>query len=303
MTTRPCQGHGCDRQTTNQLCTACVRRTERYISELPALALDAQLTVARQGVTGGNGHAKKGDERPLPMALLKEDALSARLDEHVALLLEWADHVASVQCVAGLPARTSGRDTVAAVRLASNVLLGSAATFLRTDAQAADLAAAVWHVRAQLLRAVDRPAERVHVGRCNARVAFEPVEVDGVLSIVPGETVCGADLWAVVGSPTARCRYCDTEHAVAVAEVARRGERLAQLEEMLGTLDQVAAATRALTGIEPNRKTITQWRRRGQLRPQPGPWAAVQLFRGGDFLLLAKDSEPRTGPPRHDLTA
>lgn len=273
------------------LCSRCLRRVERAIEDLPGLVEDLELTVTRQ--TAGAALARRaGGETALPFDD-SERVQRARRD--VTVLDEWAD------LIAGSRARAASLTMAGRARRSARALLDRLAWF-EVDEQAPDAALAMVQIRDSLRRAVDRPASRVFAGLCGAEIVALVLDVDQVADVITPAievSTCAGEVYAEPGDPLAICAACGGGHHVA----ERRQLTLAAIEDELLPLAEILAAVPVLTGRNPDRATVRQWRARRRLVPASTTPAGVDLYRGGDVLRLVVDEGTRPGPRRTDEPA
>lgn len=116
-------------------------------------------------------------------------------------------------------------------------------------------------------RLIDRPAERVYLGRC----------------------ACDRELYAAERARQVTCPGCQTTHNV--------GERRTWLRDLIrdqiATAADIAAGIGELHGHEISRKTINQWHSRHRLTPRGLSPDGHPLFRIGDVLDLSNPRPPR----------
>jgi hypothetical protein len=256
------------------LCSTCLAEIEVAVGDIPALVEDLELTVTRQGV-GADLARRAAGGHPLPFAS------GPAIDEArrcVGVLDRWADHIAGCRSLAG--------DITARARRSSLAILDRRAWF-EIDPQAPLAAAEVLQIREALRRAVDRPATRVHAGRCGAVLTVLELDVDDqgeTLTPRASDAECDGAVYAEPGDPLALCRSCGVGHHV----VERRRFLIDEIEEALLPLDEILAALPILTGCNPRRDLVRQWRKRRRLVPASITTLGVELYRGGDVLALAR---------------
>lgn len=261
---------------------------ERAIGDLPGLVADLEMTVTRQSAGGHSRAAADHVERPLPFRT------GPRIDtarQAVDGLAEWCELIAG--------ARPIGRDLPHRAFAASAALL-SRLSWFREDDRAADAAAKILQIRAALRRAVDRPPSRtVWAGPCLAEVTTLEVDVDATGHKLTPRAVtrtCEGDVLAEPGDPLALCRECRVHHPI----TERHAWMLAGVDGELLPLPEILAVLPALIGRRPDPATVRQWRARGRLEPVTVTTSGVPLYRGGDVIRLAQDTDTRPGPRRRD---
>lgn len=116
-------------------------------------------------------------------------------------------------------------------------------------------------------RLIDRPAERVYLGRCD----------------------CDRELYAGERAGQVTCSGCKVTHNV--------GQRRTWLRDLIrdqyATAADIAAGIGDLHGTDINRKTINQWHHRHRLISRGLSPDGHPLFRIGDVLDLANPRPPR----------
>jgi hypothetical protein len=336
---RTCPGyHGTQAAPTlgnDYLCRQCVRRAERILGDLPSLARDVEITASRQDrvATGGSGHApaqpresKPGEEkvglaiaeRPLPVNFAADER--ARHPDVFGLLFEWADHVAAWHRVQGLPVFAASLPLTVTVPRAVAVLLRYA-DWMRLTEQGPDLAHALYTIRRELRRIVDKPPSRVYAGPCKARVAI--TDDDGA---VIGAKRCELSLFRrwdsdsivcdgyVPGEPLIPMLGCGKVHAA----TDRKDFLVDQVRMQLLPLKLVWESLYILLpNCQVDWPTAQQWTRARRIREEPAEpgkrpkvrvvparlepqrWLGdTPLYRGSDILRLADDKAPRRGRRR-----
>lgn len=318
---RACPGYDCQStlRESEFLCRRCVRRAERVIGDLTAEAHELDTTITRQAKIGGGHKRMKGDEAPLPW---NENAAS-KGDDALALLYEWADHIAQWFGEPGLPVRTTnpagGREPL--VRLASAILLRHI-DWLGPNEQSADLAHAMWVTRSRVRSLTDRPLERVWAGPCHALQPATVTEHDGLITVSLKKSRCQLDLYRAWGAETLICDGhndpdddpgCGAVHAIDDRRkrwmLAAVDEHLVPLKDVWENLPLMLPADVSVPPWDTVRKW-TQWREikdsegkvtnriRPRLHPRTVTTRGVKLYRGRDILELVADEQPRAGRRR-----
>lgn len=335
MTDRPCPGHDCARPLNpdETLCRRCTHRAERIIGDLPAEAIELDITISRQTRTATNGRRRLRDDeieqdwrgtehaqpaRPLPW----NEHAATNGDDALALLYEWADYIAQWHGEKGLPVRTSrpaaGRAPLATQ--AAGILLRHI-DWIRTAQQGPDLAHAMWITRQRVRALTDRPLERVWAGPCHALLPATVTHTDGTITVSPTKTRCQLDLYRAWGSDTLTCDGhndpggqpgCGAVHTL---DDRRKKWLLAALDEHhvpLRTAWETLPLLLAADITAPEWDTVRKWTQyqdktdeRGKtyrvpprLRPVAVTSRGVKLYRGGDILQLVADQQPRRGRRR-----
>lgn len=147
--------------------------------------------------------------------------------------------------------------------------------------------------------------ERWYAGPCNQpREDVEIVEHDdGTLTPVIRTVPCTANLYAEPGKAVIVCdgyreSGCGAHHPA----LHRHRYLLRTLRDSVLPLDAILSVLPQLTGANPSRPTVRQWRHRGQLRPVVSltKCDARVRYRGAYVIDLALDRSPRPGPGRAD---
>lgn len=131
-------------------------------------------------------------------------------------------------------------------------------------------------------RAIDKPPERVYVGRCGA----PKLDEDG------REVDCQAEVYARPGAPLAVCGGPDGCGASWDVE-ERRAWLLEAARDQLENASTIARAVTALGGQEVTPERIWKWKERGRIVPHGYEDAKRKrpLYRVGDVLdLLTSDA-------------
>lgn len=178
MSAIPCPTPGCryDRPGHRMLCGGCEADLTRALGDVPWLAEQLDITLAKQG-----SHAPAGRSAgvPLPYDPRATEAgfvLKSALVGWVRILVEAHPEGGPADTLPDVAVWLLAR----VERLAMHHDAGSAVDEIRS---------AVWHG----IRLIDRPADLVYAGPCP----------------------CGTDLYARPEAPQVTCRGCGTEHRVA----------------------------------------------------------------------------------------
>jgi hypothetical protein len=181
------------------LCGRCVHRAERVLGDLPALTRELEhTTVARQHrvTTGHGGHTKRASH-PLPVNVNAHD----RGRDVLELLFEWADKIATLDGVRGMPVFAAYRPLTELVPHAVAVLLRYS-NWMRSTPWGPDLANALHCIRRDLRRLIDCTTERLYAGPCAADLGY-------------GDNlgyVCMVPLFRSWGADEVKCDGHDPEH-------------------------------------------------------------------------------------------
>lgn len=320
---RTCPGHGCTRPLNDSefLCRGCQRRAERILGDLPSLARAVEETIAKLD-TGGNvsGGSRGVPESQPPANLAASDR--ARDKDAFGLLFEWADAVAADYGMKGLPIRLD-RIPLSTVVPAAVAILLSRSEWFRRHPDGPDAASAIWHVQRNARRIVDRRPDRWYAGRCGAaheheapcscrchvtssNLAMCDVNAGYGTGCGPHDTtswVCDRALYALPGRAEVTCDGwrqdwlgCGRVHLA----TERSAFILATLEDELVPLDLILAALPTLIHRNPDAATVRQWRHRQKIVPKSQTVLGVVLYRGGDVIKAALDTDARPGPRRRD---
>lgn len=209
MSARLCPVDGCSRPAHPDwtICGVCAFDTEKALGDVPALAEQLDISLARQGANGAR-NGSRSSEKPLPFDLKASEALYLLRNT----LVGWVRDLAGNE---GLHARWYPDDTLPAM---SAWLLMRRMRLIAHPAADQAVGEILFAV-GQCWRVVDRAAERVYVGRCGGE-----------------EGRCDEELYVRAGRDRITCRSCS-----AVVEVESRREQMrAMLDEMLLTPAQIA---------------------------------------------------------------
>ena len=245
----------CGRPVPDQAyaCPTCAGRLDRALAAVPELVDELETSIARQGRT--QAPAARGSAAGL---LPFDQAASDAYDRLVNAVATWARHVAYERGLE-LPEAPLHVDPL----IGAAGWLRDQVEWIRHRAEVNEVVDDFAQCVAGARRAIDRPPDRLYVGRCE----------------------CGTPLYARRGVEEATCRECG---AVWGVDEQRQWMILASRD----TLASAAAISRALTalGRPVAAGTIRQWgnRRRltihGRLVIHPGT-----LYRVGEVLDLADD--------------
>lgn len=250
------------------MCETCSDSLARALGDVPWLAEELEVTVARQqGIDyrrlGGSSGGKKPIERPSPANM---GAAEARAHLR-ALLVSWAlfcdaERVRNSSPHEGLPAD----ELVALSRWLLWRVDGLALHEIGSEA-VDELTSAVAHCH----RLIDRPSDRQYLGTCD---------------------LCTGRLYARPGSAWAKCDECDA--AVNAEDV--RAKLLAELDDRLCTAAEIARLSTYL-GLKADRETvrkrINQWSARGKLH-EASSFSDEPTYRFGTVyeMLVAVEYRP-----------
>lgn len=239
------------------VCTACLdaigtelRNAQEYLREL-------LITATRQDVTGDK-QARVGGTREQPLGY--RPAVTEAETQLRSTLAYWGRLVAAANGVPlyELPVARASQLAKWLAAHRDTIKRHEGAAVLLAELRAANVAAR---------RLIDRPAERVYLGRCT----------------------CGRELYARERAHQVVCSGCQTVHSV--------GERRTWLRDLIrdqyATAADIAAGIGELHGTDISRKTINQWHHRRRLTSCGLSPDGHPLFRIGDVLDLANPRPPR----------
>lgn len=269
VTAQDC-ANGCTRPLVDGfVCVWCAGQMARQLRDLPALAVDLDVMLARQTRMGDRGGSRSADQ-PVPFdPRASEVAADLR-----GLLVSWSRMIAEERGVGTLPT-----DTVAG--LAS--WLRDHVEWLRHHTAGHEAVAEVDDVVRRARRLIDRPADRQYVGVCDGQ---------GATSAPLDDEPCGYEVFA---KPRAAATACVCGYAYDVE--ARRRQMLASLEDHLGNSTYVAMVATGL-GVKVAASTVRMWVKRHKLQPRtytkPDDPAAKPkpLYRVGDVVAVAARVTP-----------
>lgn len=299
---RPCPGHDCAAvlRESEFLCGRCVHRADRILGDLVAETHELETTITRQARISTGGHRKKGDEQPLPVNLkAAHDG-----DNALMLLFEWADFIAQRHKQPGMPVRTTGVDKRVQMVTQAVGIIHRHIAWLGADEQGPECASAIWHVRRNLRRIFDRPADRWYAGPCETKgvVTVDIDDYDTITANIAG--ICQAQLYAEPGKLQIKCDGwhqddhdgCGTVHTFE----QRRVWLIEYMQGALVTIDDTLAVLPTLFPDypKPRRDSITGWVRSGRLQAQGANHVGEPTFVGIELLDLIKAYKPHTFSPR-----
>lgn len=256
-----CDAVSCSRPSPAPLCADCRNRLVRALRDIagmdgyPPLLAEINRTITRGDSMTSNtlGIIVRGSDKPLPF---NDAATETRLvlrrvvARAVRVMLH---HYGHLRCVAANVTAAAEWLAIMPGLLAEHPLSGSIHD---------QVCAAVREV----YRAIDRPPQRVYVGRCDVVVR---------IPLAP----CRQELYAVEGYDTVECSACGTTWGVA--------EQRAWLENRL--VDELAPASDLVglvvsLGRHLTTPMIRSWKRRGLLEVAAVDDKGRDLFRVGDVL-------------------
>lgn len=250
----------CGGRTDARLCNLHTRDLEKALAEMPALLAELDVTITRQDVGTGaplfacarryvdSGYEEGTTTLPATPWPFAWDAANLRwgIDN---TLSTWLRHLAESRglAVSNLLKMDQWQRVIDATTLA-RILLGLLDS-IRYDEAADQIYDEILWCQREAMRAIDRQAPDVFLGRCEALV----VEVKGDAVIAPVE--CGADLMAHSGAGEVKCQRCG-----AVFDVLTLVQHLPELDDAwarphiiagaLSTIDDDLPASTLRTWIE-----------------------------------------------------
>lgn len=254
----PCGTPGCPHITfdTAAVCRECLRRYRDLLDQVPALYGELRHTYARLDNFGPTaGMARGNSSAPLPYKPHAREALEILSN----VVLTWARTL--VQC--GGPTPRTGRDANPVRYLAANL------PALARHPQAGQAVDELTDAVALGWRTVDRPAETLLVGACEATT------VDGP---------CPQRLYAHPGDVITICPVCGATRYVE----SRRRVMLNAAKELEVTQTIALGWVRLLTDRHIPPGTFRSWISRRRLTPTGHNTAGQPLYRFGDVHTLAE---------------
>lgn len=256
MTTRGktewrCAVDGCDHNAhERRICHTCAGQLTRDIAELPALLDDLAITLSRQARIGSRNGKARAAERPLPYDLRASEAGDVLRSTLVGWVRELYDGV-----------ELWPTDSLHAMALWLHVREPRLLNHPAAEEAVDEIGAAT-----QLARCVtDRPLAKVYAGPCDA---------DG----------CDGELYAKPFDADVACPECGITHAVD----ERREAMLAELDEMLFPLTQIAKLANYFGGVDSRRasKLLGIWEARRRITPHSVDREGRGLYPFGETLAL-----------------
>lgn len=268
---------------TAYICAACESALRRDFESVALVAGEAWTTIAR--LSRFDRSPGRSAERPLPFSWEAADATWAAANT----LTTWARHIADTR---GIPLPEPAGPMHGPVCRAQPCHHHTCARITSRSREHPMAAVATWLTR-QLgwLRHRPEAAEAFDELTDACRLAVRTVDNPPVRWYA-GPCDCGVDLYAAPSARWVRCRDCGTEHDAN----ARREWLLHLAEDQLARASLVAAALTAL-GLPTKDATVRKWAERGRLIPHGTDHHGRPLYRFGDVLALARDTQ------RRDLTA
>lgn len=288
---------GCGRPTDRMLCTHCLWEIEKSLSELPALLDELTITLTRQGVISkGGGNSKKGTKgKTQPIGF--DVRASEMLNDIRTFLSGWVRDIAETydQELPQDSLRAMSRWLLSRLDI---VAVHSAADDIHREITGVAYPPYIGNGRARdgdAWRSVDRPPDRLFIGKCEATVSAEFDDPgDGLARGGVGHWRCEEDVFAKPRQSVARCLACGAEH-----DVDGRRERIKkELDGRLYTAAEIADLVVYLgdanRGREQTRKLINQWHKRGRLERHQDNHVGEPMFLFGTVMIeLAKEEKRR----------
>lgn len=242
------------------VCRECMDKLHGHIAELPGLARELAVDIAKMGRKGdGQPHGTGGIERALIF-----DPHAARILDDMRAALVSAVRVVALDQPDGLP-----RNNVTS--MCNWLARREASIALRPEG--GDICADIARARKRARRTIDLRPERVYIGDCE----------------------CGVSLYAVRSHPDPRTgERAETMHTCRADECGREWmveQRLAELHEecrdyMITQADIVAI-------VRAPRTTVSSWVARGRLTAGSVDADGVERYRYGDALDLNESRQAR----------
>ncbi|MFI7707618.1 hypothetical protein [Nonomuraea sp. NPDC049480] len=269
-----------------RVCPACHSELERDLGDVPSIAHDLQLALARQ-VRISDSSGRRGHERPLPYDQRAGDAAILLHRTIVAWVQELQAGVAimhgpTCETACGHPTCTyitlstdAGHSTADHARWLLRhlrVMVGrDGSENTRPHHAVEQLTNAIRKAR----HIIDRPLDQVYAGPCD---------------------LCGRDMYARPEASRVTCPTCVDEqgHRIGYGVQQRREWMLAEVEEMrLPAVDVARAVTSLARPIKP--ALLRTWVARRRLVPVGTNAHGKPLFRVGDVLdLMETSSMPKS---------
>lgn len=290
-----CTVDGCNRPVADNAyaCVSCARQLREALKTIAELSGDLQNAVTRQTAMGGASVARSTADKPPPFDP-KASELAGRLRNTVTT---WVRHITNergqtwpempiVGPVCSWGACTA-HSSCTAIRWSRRVrTLGETARWLsghlewiRHRAEVPEIVDEFSRLAQQLTRTVDRPADRVYIGRCGG---------------LEDPDACPADLYARPGADTVQCRDCGQ-----VWGVPEQREWLLKVAE-----DHLATATEISRFLTQNRErsvlasTVRVLAHRGRITARGHDQHERPLYRVGDVVdVLANSADTPTPDP------
>lgn len=265
----PCPAERCDRTMpgTSQICGACAGQLQRALADVPFIAAQLRVSLARQSSKSGG---VKASTVPLPYDIRAAEAgwvLRSALSGWVRLLADGCEASGPVHAVcehASCELIRLGAWPEDELQAMSRWLLVRHHGLVRHPA-AVEAHGEITEAVRQAERAIDARAERWYAGPCQ----------------------CGEDLYARPGAALVTCHACAEQYDVA----ERRSYLLAAAEDTLAGATLIAQALTSLgQPVTPDR--MWKWAERGRIVKRGTDLRGKPLYRVGDVIdLLANQSE------------
>lgn len=220
------------------------------------LAAELDVTRTRQSRTVADRHGGRSAERPLPW------------NEHASVVASYLNTTLNAWALDVSRIGEDERDPLAGHDYTDTVAVAGwlrrNLSTLRRHPDAGQAHEDLVHAVARARRAIDRPAEKVFAGPCNA-------EIDG--------QVCNEDLYGRPGQPVVACRSCGARHDM----VKRREWMLAVVEDEVAYSGLLAGLVTSL-GVPVGSSTIRRYAATGRIKVISVDAKRRPLYRIGDVL-------------------
>ncbi|MBG6085826.1 hypothetical protein [Zhihengliuella flava] len=253
-----CTNTECGAEASQYLCQPCTGRLRGHLFRVPSTIATADATRLGMAVgvsSEGGGGGKAGSCSP------GSDVIREHLETYRVTLVGWA------RALAETSHETAPVDTIPAAEWLTRRLV----TIIQHD-WAGDLLYELRAAERDILRASDRPTERVTLGECG-----RPIYSDGRIQPCPG-TVKHYE-----GATYARCDMCSQAYDA----VERRTQRIVDAHHVIAPLPQVVRALQ-LAGYKVKYNTAHKWVQRGKLTPRRDPNTNVEGVSPADLIKLMK---------------
>lgn len=239
------------------VCHPCSEKLATELRWLASNAAELETTIARQSRIGESSGRPSAETR-LPIdweAVIADDSIRNTLTT-------WARVVIDER---GCPPPADSLPDLAG-------FLADQVSWLRHREYADQVWDELGYACLILKQAVDSPAERQYLGRCLTRVE-------------DGE--CEQDIYVHPGASYVTCRECGAQFDVQ----ARRQWLLKRARNTLAPATQIASTLSMLLARRIAPGTVRSWATRGRLIPRGRDRSGDRLYRLGDAITLAIDSQ------------
>ena len=260
----------------------CAGGLVQVLAEIPALAVELDLTVSKQD------HVVRGGKPDPADRLTKSDRAEISKEDAEASVhiqsLPYSPHASTSRdelrtCLVGwarVVVEERGLRWPAETLTAISAFLGGQVEWLRHQPFAAEAVPALKQAAWRAWGACDRPLDRVYAGPCDLKGA-------------EGPEPCNASLYARVGAAVVECEECGLQWDV-------EGRREFLLEAAEAMLVTAAELSRFLTvyGEPVSGERIRKWAQRGQLVQHGADERGHPLYRVGEATGLLAQMSRRT---------